>query len=78
MIDNLEDKLRYYQMLDERQKRLYLGMEAKALGRSGVRVISERFGVDPKTVRQGKKDFEQPVPLKPKQIRSGGGGRKKN
>ena len=39
-----EDEIRYYKQLDERQQRLFLGMKAKALGRSGVRLISTTFG----------------------------------
>jgi hypothetical protein len=39
--------------LDERQQRLFLGMKAKLLGRSGVRIVSETFKVNSKTVRKG-------------------------
>ena len=45
-----EDEIRYYRQLDERQGRLFLGMKAKLLGRSGVRLVSEAFRVDSKTV----------------------------
>jgi hypothetical protein len=48
-----EDEIRYYSQLDERQHRVFLGLKAKSLGSSGVRVVSEAFGVDPKTVRKG-------------------------
>ena len=43
-----EDELRYYKQLDERMQRLFLGMKAKQLGRSDVRLVSEAFSVDPK------------------------------
>ena len=47
-----EDEIRYYRQLDERQQRVFLGLKAKSLGSSGVRLVSEAFGVDPKTVRK--------------------------
>jgi hypothetical protein len=50
-----EDEIRYYKQLDERQQRLFIGMKAKLLGRSGVRIDSEVFGVNPKTVRKREK-----------------------
>jgi hypothetical protein len=77
MIDNLESKLLYYNLLDERQKRLYLALEAKLLGRSGVRLVSEAFQVDPRTIRKAKKELEEQTRLAAKHIRKEGGGRKK-
>jgi tetrahydromethanopterin S-methyltransferase subunit F len=35
-----EDEIRYYSQLDERQQRVFLGLKAKSLGSSGVRVVS--------------------------------------
>ena len=52
-----EDEIRYYRQLDERQQRVFLGLKAKSLGSSGVRLVSEAFGVDPKTVRKGKQEL---------------------
>lgn len=78
MIDNLDSKLLYYNLLDERQKRLYLALEAKLLGRSGVRLVSEAFKVDPRTIRKAKTELEEQTQLVPKRIRKKGGGRKKN
>ena len=78
MIDNLDSKLLYYNLLDERQQRLYLALEAKLLGRSGVRLVSEAFKVDPRTVRKAKKELEEQTQLAPKRIRKKGGGRKKS
>jgi hypothetical protein len=73
-----EDEIRYYKQLDERQGRLFLGMKAKLLGRSGVRLVSEAFGVDSKTVRKGKAELLQLPETPPKRIRKSGGGAKKN
>lgn len=73
-----EDEIRYYKQLDERQGRLFLGMKAKQLGRSGVRLVSEAFGVDPKTVRKGKEELGTLPQSPPKRVRKAGGGAKKN
>ena len=73
-----EDEIRYYKQLDERQGRLFLGMKAKLLGRSGVRLVSEAFDVDVKTVRKGKTELSEPPDIPPKRIRKSGGGAKKN
>jgi hypothetical protein len=51
-----EDEIRYYKQLDERQQRLFLGMKAKILGRSGVRLVSKSFDANPQTIRKGKKE----------------------
>jgi hypothetical protein len=73
-----EDEIRYYKQLDERQGRLFLGMKAKLLGRSGVRLVSAAFGVDTKTVRKGKTELSELPDTPPKRIRKVGGGAKKN
>jgi hypothetical protein len=73
-----EDKIRYYKQLDERQGRLFLGMKAKLLGHSGVRLVSEAFGVDVKTVRKGKSELSGLPDTPLKRIRKLGGGAKKN
>ena len=73
-----EDEIRYYKQLDERQGRLFLGMKAKLLGRSGVRLVSETFEVDAKTVRKGKSELMELPDTPSKRIRRSGGGAKKN
>jgi hypothetical protein len=73
-----EDEIRYYKQLDERQGRLFLGMKAKSLGRSGSRIVSETFGVDIRTVRTGKVELSMLPSSPPKRIRKMGGGAKKN
>jgi len=73
-----EDEIRYYKQLDERQGRLFLGMKAKLLGRSGVRLVSEAFRVDSKTVRKGKIELSELPDTPSKRIRKLGGGAKKN
>lgn len=56
MVENIEIKKKFYKQLDERQKRLFLGMEAQNLDITGVRLVSEGFGVHPHTVRREKKN----------------------
>ena len=73
-----KDEIRYYRQLDERQGRLFLGVKAKLLGRSGVRLVSEAFGVDSKTVRKGKTELSDLPDTPSKRIRKSGGGAKKN
>lgn len=79
MIPDLEDKKKFIALLDERQRRIFAGMEAQALGRDGVRLVSEAFEMHPNTVRQGKAEFAELETAEfPKgRIRRDGGGRKK-
>jgi hypothetical protein len=73
-----EDEIRYYKQLDERQQRLFLGMRAKQLGRSGVRLVSEAFGANSKTVRKGKEELSWLPDVPGRRVRKAGGGAKKN
>ena len=73
-----DDEIRYYKQLDERQRRLFLGVKAKLLGHRGVRLVSESFGVDVKTVRKGKSELASLPETPPKRIRQSGAGAKKN
>ena len=62
--------------LDERQRRLVLGVEATELGRGGIRAISQTTGVHPDTVARGVHELKgDPEPQV--RVRSPGGGRKK-
>ena len=72
-----EDEIRYYKQLDERQGRLFLGLKANSLGRSGVRIVSEALGVNPKTVRKGKSELSILPGMPVKRIRKTGGEAKK-
>lgn len=67
--------------LDERQKRLYLGSEAKKLGRGGNSIISRIAEVSRPTIIQGQKELKiakKKLPEIQQRIRVEGGGRKKN
>jgi hypothetical protein len=65
-------------LLNERQRRIYLATEAMALGRGGVKEISILTGVSQTTIIKGKKEIKSGEPLDSADIRSSGGGRKKN
>jgi len=62
--------------LDERQRRLLLGVEAQQLGRGGIAVVAAATGVHPDTIARGVREVagvEEP----PKRVRAPGGGRKR-
>jgi len=63
----------FYSLLDERQKRLYAGLEALKLGND--RRIAELLGLDPHTVAKGRQELLSQEVL-PERIRRAGGGRK--
>jgi hypothetical protein len=65
----------YFSVLDEKQRRLYAGLEALKLGHGGDRKVAEFLGVDPHTVAEGRRqllahDFEV------ERVRKAGAGRK--
>lgn len=62
-------------LLDERQKRIFLALEANALGHGGVKLIHEISGVSQTTIIRGKKELSGSVDSG--HIRKPGGGRKK-
>ena len=62
--------------LDERQRRLLLGVEAQQLGRGGIKAIAAATGVHPDTVARGVRELEG-LPEPPARVRAPGGGRKK-
>jgi hypothetical protein len=62
--------------LDERQRRLLLGSEARALGRGGIRLVAQAAGVREATVSLGADELDAgPEPLG--RARRPGGGRKR-
>ena len=62
--------------LDERQRRLLLGVEAQQLGRGGIRAVAQATGVHPDTIARGVREVEG-VPEPSVRVRAPGGGRKK-
>jgi hypothetical protein len=65
----------FYSLLDERQRRLYAGLEAMKLGRGGDRRISDLLGLDPHTVAKGRQELLRQEVLQ-ERVRQAGGGRK--
>jgi transposase len=73
-------------LLNERQQRLYLAMEAEDIGHGGVLLVSQASGISRKTIIKGKKEYlqldnstklagvEKLMPVE--RIRKEGGGRK--
>lgn len=62
--------------LDERQRRLVLGLEAFELGRGGIKAIATATGVHPDTVARGVREVTgEPEPAV--RVREPGGGRKR-
>ena len=62
--------------LDERQRRLLMGAEARILGHGGVRIVAQAAGTSETTVRKGVDELEAgEAPLG--RVRRRGGGRKK-
>lgn len=62
--------------LNERERRLFLGMEARKCRRGGIRQVSRISGVSEKTIRRGIRELEAGAPLKQERVRKVGGGRK--
>lgn len=64
-------------LLDERQRRIYLAVEAQSYGWGGISRVSEISGVAPFTIRQGIAEIngEEP-PMPTDRLRAPGGGRK--
>jgi hypothetical protein len=62
-------------LLDERQRRLYAGLESLKLGRGGDRKLAELLQLDPRTVARGRQQLlAQEVPCE--RVRKPGAGRK--
>ena len=63
--------------LGERQWRLYLGSEARALGHGGIAAVARAAGVSELTVSAGVAELEAGAEPSPGRSRRPGGGRKK-
>ena len=63
--------------LTERQRRVWLGSEARELGSGGVRIVADAVRVSPDTVRRGREELDDPWPLPVGRSRGPGGGRRR-
>jgi transposase len=61
--------------LDERQRRLLLAAEARALGRGGISRVARAAGVSRPTIQRGLVELDQPAPAA--RVRRPGGGRRR-
>ena len=66
-----------YPHLAERQRRLWLGAEARELGAGGAAVVAEVLGVAADTVRRGRAELDDPQAAPVGRSRKAGGGRKR-
>src|SRR5680860_97808 len=63
--------------LDERQRRLWLGVEARSLGRGGVSAVARAAGVSRTTVTAAVKELDDPqAAVQAGRVRRAGAGRK--
>jgi len=66
----------FFSLLDEKQRRLYAGLESLKTGRGGDPRIAELLGLDVGTVARGRRELlEQDVEVE--RVRRAGGGRKR-
>lgn len=65
----------FYSLLDEKQRRLYAGLEAMKIGHGGDQQIGDLLGMDPSTVARGRRELlTRDVQLE--RVRRKGGGRR--
>jgi hypothetical protein len=78
--DSATDQLKaaivlFFSLLDEKQRRLYAGLEALKLGHGGDQKVAQVFGLDAHTVARGRRElFSDDLELE--RVRRRGGGRK--
>jgi hypothetical protein len=66
--------LLFFSLLDERQRRLFAGLEALKIGRGGDARVAALLGVDPHTVAKGRVELLG-EDIDPTRVRKSGGGR---
>jgi len=62
--------------LDERGRRRWAAVEARALGRGGITAVAAATGLSDRTIRTGLRQLDDPGPLPGDRQRQSGGGRK--
>jgi hypothetical protein len=65
----------FYSLLDERQRRLYAGLESMKIGHGGDEQIAALLGLNPNTVARGRRELLA-RDIEIERVRSKGGGRK--
>jgi len=70
----IEGKMkRFFDWLSEKDRRRYAAIEAAKLEHGGVEYIARVLACDPKTIRQGLRDLEEPEDGATGRIRKKGG-----
>jgi len=64
-------------VLNERSRRRFVALEARALGRGGISLMARISGLARSTIYQGLSDIREKLSTPTGRIRKGGGGRKK-
>ena len=65
----------FYSLLDEKQRRLYAGLESLKIGHGGDQQIADLLGLDPSTIARGRKQLlDRDIEIE--RVRRRGGGRK--
>ncbi|GHT08332.1 hypothetical protein FACS189426_03680 [Bacteroidia bacterium] len=75
--DTIEKIKAFLPYLDEHQKRIYLALEAKSLGRGGKSLIENQLGIYHNTINKGLKEVNGGTVNSGARLRKEGGGRKK-
>ena len=63
--------------LNERSKRMFAAVEANAIGRGGIQIVSQATGLNRNTIARGIKELGNKTEMGPERIRRHGAGRKK-
>jgi hypothetical protein len=70
---DVEEQMRsFYGSLSECDRRRYAGVEASKLGHGGIEYVARVLGCDPKTVRRGQVELENPPDLPAERVRKKG------
>lgn len=65
----------FYSLLDEKQRRLYAGLEAAKMGHGGDRRVAQLLDLTPQTVARGRRELLEDA-VERGRVRKPGGGRK--
>ena len=70
---DVETKMRrFYRWLSEKDRRRYAAVEAAKLGHGGLASLARLLSCDPKTIRQGLKDLDEPEDPAAQRVRKKG------
>ena len=80
-VEALSDEMRaaiilFFSLLDEKQRRLYAGLEAAKIGYGGDRRTAELLGLDPHTVAKGRRELFGGCVDRGRVRRAGGGNKR--